>query len=455
MIDLKEMIIADAAKAVDGDFTENGTFCGVCTDSRKIEKGCLFIALEGEKFDGHDFIKIAEKEGAAAVLCRKKVDCRVPVIYVDDTRKALLQLASYYRSLFDGRVVGLTGSVGKTTTKEMTALVMSSEYETIKTQGNLNNDIGMPLTLFHIEPSTQAAVIEMGMNHKGEISRLTAVSRPDCAIITNIGVSHIENLGSRENILHAKLEILEGMKKGSYLFLNGDNDLLSTVKNDDYKIVFFGIHNENCAIQATDIEESPDCTVCNVLFEGKKYAMKVPVAGIHNVYDALAAFSVGVYAGISPEKAAASIAGYVPAGMRQKLTRKNGIIFIEDCYNASPDSVKAALNTLSAMESSRRIAVLGDMLELGSYSVAAHSECGKYAAEKGIDILFAYGKESENTAKAAAESGIGEIYTFSDENALADKLLHVIKSGDAVLFKASRGMKLENIIHILYEKTDN
>lgn len=455
MIDLKEITIADAAKAVGGHFTENGTFCGVCTDSRKICKGCLFVALEGEKFDGHDFIKNAEKEGAAAVLCRKRADCSVPVIYVDDTREALLQLASYYRSLFDVRVVGLTGSVGKTTTKEMTALVMSSEYETIKTKGNLNNDIGMPMTLFDIEPSTQTAVIEMGMNHKGEIARLTAVSRPDCAIITNIGVSHIENLGSRENILHAKLEILEGMKKGSYLFLNGDNDLLSTVENDDYKIIFFGINNDKCSIRATDIEESSDCTMCNVLFQGKKYAMKVPVAGIHNVYDALAAFAAGVYAGIPPERAASAIADYVPAGMRQKLTRKNGIMFIEDCYNASPDSVKAALNTLSAMDASRRIAVLGDMLELGNYSVTAHSECGKYAAEKGIDILFAYGEASKNTAKAAAENGVKEIYEFCDENALADELLRVIRNGDAVLFKASRGMKLENIINILYKKTDD
>ena len=447
---MKTLVLSEVAKAVDGKITADCNFTGVYTDSRKPVKGGLFIALEGDRFDGHDFIKNAKEDGAAAVLCRKKCETELPVIYVDDTKKALLDLASYYRGFFDIPVVGLTGSVGKTTTKEMTALVVASEYNTIKTQGNLNNDIGMPMTLFNIEETTEAAVIEMGMNHKGEISALTAVSRPSLSIITNVGVSHIENLGSRENILSAKLEILEGMKKGSALIINGDNDLLSTVENDGYDIVFFGIENEKCHVKATDLEMTQDGTRCNILFENNKYECFVPVAGIHNVYDALSAFAAGVKLGISPEKAAAAIAQYVPAGMRQKVVEKNGIVFIEDCYNASPDSVKAGINTLHTIKSQRHIAVLGDMLELGDYSETAHRECGKYAAEKGTDVLFAYGKASAFTADEAEKSSMNEVYHYTDEKLLAEKLSGFIKEGDAILFKASRGMKLENIINIIY-----
>ena len=449
---MKTLSLIEAAKAVNGTLTGDGVFTGVYTDSRKPLKGGLFLALEGEKFDGHDFIKNAEADGAAAVLCRKECETDLPVIYVDDTKKALLALASYYRGLFDIPVVGLTGSVGKTTTKEMTALVMASEYNTVKTQGNLNNDIGMPLTIFNIEEDTQAAVIEMGMNHKGEISTLTAVSRPVAAIITNIGVSHIENLGSRENILAAKLEILEGMQKGSPLVINGDNDLLSQVENPDYDVVFFGIENEKCHVRAVDLDMNEQGTHCNILYDNEKYSCFIPVAGIHNVYDALSAFAVGVKLGISPEKAAEAVSKYVPAGMRQKVVEKQGIVFIEDCYNASPDSVKAGVNTLLTVTAKRHIAVLGDMLELGDYAETAHRDCGKYVAEKKADVLFAYGKDSAFTAEEAKNSSVSEVYHYTDEKELAEKLSSFIKEGDAVLFKASRGMKLENIIHIIYEK---
>ena len=449
---MKTLTLTEAAKAVCGTLEGNGSFTGVYTDSRKPVKGGLFIALEGERFDGHDFVANAETDGAAAVMCRKKCETNLPVIYVEDTKKALLALASYYRGLFDIPVVGLTGSVGKTTTKEMTALVMASEYETIKTQGNLNNDIGMPLTLFNIEESTEAAVIEMGMNHKGEISTLTAVSRPVAAIISNVGVSHIENLGSRENILAAKLEILEGMKKNSPLIINGDNDMLRTVENADYDVIFFGIENEKCQVRAVDIEADEEKTVCNILYNDNKYRCVVPIAGIHNVYNALAAFTVGVKLGIDPEKAAKAVAGYVPEGMRQKTVRKNGVIFIEDCYNASPDSVKAGINTLAAVNANRRIAVLGDMLELGDYSETAHRDCGKYAAEKGIDVLFAYGNASAFTADEAQKNSLKEVYHFTDAAELSEKLSNFIKEGDSLLFKASRGMRLENIIHYIYDK---
>lgn len=452
---MKPLLLSDIAVAVNGTFTKDCTVNGIYTDSRKPVKGGLFVALEGDRFDGHDFIQCAQTDGAAALLCRKKTESSLPVVYVEDTKKALLDIASYYRGLFDIKVIGLTGSVGKTTTKEMTALVSAAEYRTIKTQGNLNNEIGMPLTLFNIEEDTQAAVIEMGMNHSGEISALTAVSRPDVGIITNVGVSHIENLGSRENILKAKLEILNGMQKGSPLVVNGDNDLLSQLELSDYNVMFFGIENEKSSVRAVDIEQTSEGIHFNILYNNEKYASYIPIAGIHNVYNALAAFTAGVCIGVEPRKAADSLKDYVPAGMRQKTVKKYGITFVEDCYNASPDSVKAGIKTLVSMGAKRTVAVLGDMLELGDYSRTAHSECGKYAGEKGIDVLFTYGKEAEYIASAAKSAGVNEVYVFSDAKALADSIAKIICSGDAVLYKASRGMKLENVIKFVYENLDD
>lgn len=449
---MKSLTLRETAIAVGSKDIFAGSFCGVYTDSRKPIAGGLFIALEGEKFDGHDFVINAEKDGAAAIIARKKVNCSIPVIYVDDTKKALLALGGYYRSLFDIRLIGLTGSVGKTTTKEMTYEVISQKYNAIKTQGNLNNDIGMPMTLFTIEEDTTAAVIEMGMNHKGEISTLTNVSKPDIAIITNIGVSHIENLGSRENILAAKLEILEGMKKGSSLVVCGDNDLLSTVKSEDYEIVLYGIENENSFVRAVNIEMLPEGTNCDFVVSGKSYRVFVPVSGIHNVYNALAAFTVGIKEGIAPEVAAAAIKNYVPSGMRQRTVKKGDMVFIEDCYNASPDSVKAGINALVGMNGKRSIAVLGDMLELGDYSQSAHTLCGEYAAEKSVDCVFTYGKEAHYIASAAKAHGVLDVFEFDDKKELIDKLLCYIKPCDAILFKASRGMRLEDVIKAVYEK---
>ena len=279
-----ELTLSRIAKAVGGRLS--GYDCivtSVSTDSRDIPKGCLFICLEGEKFDGHDFVSQAAQNGAAAVLVRKKVDSRIPVITVKDTGKALLDLAGYYRGTLDNlTVVGLTGSVGKTTTKEMTYAVLAEQFKTIKTEGNLNNEIGMPKTLLRLKDDTEAAVIEMGMNHFGEIERMTKSSRPDIGIITNIGVSHIEYLGSRDGILKAKLEILNGMKKGAPLILNGDNDKLVTVREPDYKLVFFGIENPNVDFRAKDIEEKNGFTSFTVEFYGASQRVTVPTVGFHN-----------------------------------------------------------------------------------------------------------------------------------------------------------------------------
>ncbi len=435
--------------ALSGDDT---VIDNISIDSREIKENTLFVAIKGERFDAHDFVSDVQKNGAAAVMCHKKVECSIPVIYVEDTSKVFLLLAKNYRRSIEGlKVIGLTGSVGKTTTKEMTYAVVSSKYRTIKTQGNLNNEIGMPKTLFTLDDSTEAAVIEMGMSNFGEISRLSGACLPDIGIITNIGVSHIEYLGSRDGILKAKLEILDGMKKGSTLILNGDNDKLQTVKRDDYNIVFFGIDNEKADIRAKKIEEKNGCTEFTVCWSGGSQRVIIPTVGIHNVYDALAAFSVGLELLIEPQKIAEALSGYEPSGMRQRIKSVNGITVIEDCYNASPDSQRAALNVLSSVRADRKIAVLGDMLELGEYSDKAHREVGEYAAEKNINLLLCYGNEAKNIADSAKSKGVN-VKHFTDKSALFTELLKELKSGDAVLFKASRGMKLEEVIEMLYKE---
>lgn len=424
----------------------------VSIDSRAVNSTSLFVAVKGERFDAHDFAKQVEESGAAAIVAHRALDVNIPVIYVEDTKKAFIDIARNYRqSIKNLTVIGLTGSVGKTTTKEMTYLVASRKFNAIKTQGNLNNDIGLPRTLFTLDDSCDGAVIEMGMSNFGEISLLSKTCLPDIGIITNIGVSHIEYLGSRDGILKAKLEILDGMKKGSTLILNYDNDKLRTVKSDEYNIVSFGIENEEAKVLGDEISEKDGETSFKVYFDGKSQAVTIPTIGIHNVYNALAAFCTGLEIGLEPSVIAEALSEYEPAGMRQRINKINGITVIEDCYNASPDSQRAAINALMSIEGERKIAVLGDMLELGDYSETAHTEIGEYAAAKKVDMLFAYGEESKHIAGAAEKGGV-KAFAFTDKTELTDALKKELKPSDAVLFKASRGMKLEEVINRLYEE---
>ncbi len=447
--------VAEIAKALGTIVDSQNIINRVSIDSRDVDKNTVFFAIKGERFDGHDFIKDVAEKGVGAIVSHKKVECSAPVIYVEDTKEALLGFASYYRCSFDDLlVVGLTGSVGKTTTKEMVACVLAQKGETMKTEGNLNNEIGVPKTLFRLECSIKNAVIEMGMDGAGQISVLTKCAKPDCGIITNVGVSHIENLGSREGILNAKLELLHGLSKGAPLFLNGDNDLLSTVKTDDYKVIFFGIENKNCDVLAEEIKEIGLTTEFVAVKGDIRQKITIPTVGIHNVYNALTAFAVGVEYDISPEKIVVGLLNYVPSGMRQRIKEIGGITVIEDCYNASPDSQKAGLNSLSKIAKGRKIAVLGDMLELGSYSETAHRNVGEYAAESKVDILYTYGEQSQFMADSAKKAGLKKVFAFADKDELTKYLLGEIKLGDTMLFKASRGMKLEEIIEKVYEQWD-
>ena len=424
----------------------------ISTDTRTLPKGCLFLALKGERFDGHEYIKKAIEEGAAAAVSEKPID-GCPCLVVNSTRQALLDIAKYYRSKFKPILIGVTGSVGKTTTKEMTALVLSEKYKTLKTGGNLNNEIGMPKTLFELDDSYEAAVIEMGMNHFGEMHRLATTSQPTFAMITNIGFSHVENLGSQEGILKAKSEIFDGMSGDAPLLTNGDDKLLAPLKEKLSRPVYlYGIENENCDFRAVDIRETNDSTSFSVKYKDGSQHIDMPCVGVHNVMNACAAFAVGVLNGVSPEQAAAAIAKYQPEGMRQRIEERDGKTLIIDCYNASPDSMKASLSVLAGMKvSGRKIAVLGDMLELGEASEKLHRLVGEYVGEYKPDMLYCYGEEAMFISAEAQKQGIASAAFHKDgKDMLCDELKEQIKDGDCILFKASRGMKLEEVIEKIF-----
>ena len=443
---------AAAALGANPEIYADADITNITIDSRDTSEGALFFAIKGDRFDAHDFVRDVILNGAEAAVCSRAIE-GVPenkIILVPDTRLAFLALAKHYRAKFDIPVVGLTGSVGKTTTKEMVAAVLSQKYKTLATQGNLNNEIGLPKMCFRLDSSYEAAVFEMGMSGFGEISRLTDTARPTIGIITNIGVCHIEMLGSREGILKAKMEILEGMEDSAPLIINGDNDLLPLgVKGIPNPITVCGISCPDADCRAENIVQNSDSMSFVINYRGERYPVTLPAVGMHNVYNACVAFACGMLLDLSPEQAVKGLSEYVPTGMRQKIVRKGGITVIEDCYNASPDSIKASLRVLGDLDCSRRIAVLGDMKELGSYSRSAHLECGGAAAESGVDVLLAYGDDAKWYIEGAG-SRVPCAMLFDDKETLACKLCSMLTEGDAVLFKASRAMKLEEVISAVY-----
>lgn len=449
---LEQLSLLDIAQALHAHCGAGAVITNICIDTREVAEGSLFIAIKGERFDGHDFIDKAFELGAAAVVSHKAVKAAGPVLLVHNTRKALLELGGWYRRRFDLFVAAVTGSVGKTSTKEMVDTVLSARYKTLKTEGNLNNEIGLPKTLFRLDKSYEAAVIEMGMSGFGEISRLSKAAYGSVGIITNIGVSHIEKLGSRENILKAKLELLDGLSPDAPLILNGDDELLQTVQLPDRRIIRYGIHNANADVRAEHLSASGLETSFDLLYKGNSFRAHVPVIGEHHVMNALAAFAAGIEAGMEPEAIIAALPGYTPSGMRQKIVDCRGIMVIEDCYNASPDSMQASLNVLSMLEiPGKRYAVLGDMLELGAYSEEAHREVGRMAAQSGSDGVLCFGPESAYIAQEAEKAGT-PARSFASKEELARWLTEHLAAGDAALFKASRGMKFEEILSAFYGK---
>ena len=420
---------------------------GIKKDNRQVEPGDLFVAISGENFDGHDFVSAAAKNGAVAALVSKDTDADIPCLKVEDTVIGLQKIAAGYRNDFDIPVVGVTGSVGKTTTKEMIACVLSEKYNTLKTQGNLNNEIGLPFTVLELNSEHQAAVIEMGMNHFGEISRLTRVARPNIAVISVIGESHIEFLGSKEGILKAKLEILEGLSEDGVVILNGDDELLWSQKGKlPFKTIYYGMKNAEVDIFGIEKSSSLEEITFTVReIEGAEF--KINVGGVHNLQNALAAIAVAKELKLSTAQIAAGLDAFENTGMRQKIIEKDGFLIINDCYNANPDSMRASLALLKKTEG-RRIAVLADMLELGEASWDAHLAIGKVAAES-ADIIMVTGDMRETVAQGARGS---EVYTFESAEELSKTLKGKLMPDDKVLVKASRGMHLERVVEKILEE---
>lgn len=425
----------------------------VVTDSRKVEPGCVFVCFPGERVDGHTFAAGAYRNGAAYIIANHPVD-GVPedrTVIVPDSARAMIRMASNYRMLFSPKMIGVTGSVGKTTTKEFCYAVLSAFGKTLKTEGNQNNDIGVPNTLFRLDNDTRYAVVEMGMDHLGEIERLARCARPSAGIITMIGVSHLENLGTRENILKAKMEICAGLPDGAPLALNADNDLLPTASVPArLRSVWFGIESETADVRAADIHTGTEGTTFTLVDKAYgSFAVSIPTAGLHTVYDALAAYAAATRLGLDPARCAAALSRYQATGMRQHIVEKGGITFIEDCYNASPDSMKAALSVLKALPNARKIALLGDMLELGDASESGHRATGEWAADAGVSLLIAYGPNSAVMAEAAKKRGIATVHCQTAAEVL-QYLQQSVRPGDAVLAKASHAMKLDEILADFY-----
>ena len=422
---------------------------GVSTDTRTIEKGCLFVAVRGERFDGNDFIPAAAEKGAAAALSdifEEVVHVNIPVICVRDTRAAQLKLARYHRDKFGVKLCGVTGSVGKTSTKDMIYAVLSAKYKTLRTQGNFNNDIGLPRTLFGLNESYGAAVIEMGMSALGEISALSQAAHPDCAVITNIGWCHIENLKTRRNILRAKLEILDGASEDAPLILCGDDEYLREVNEKmtgGRRIIRYGM-GDGCDVRAENVVHTENGESFDIIADGKRYAAAVPVMGEHHVLNALAAFAVGREFGMSAEEIVPALMDYEASGMRQRIEKRGGVTVILDCYNASPTSMKTSLSVLGGMKcTGRKIAVLGDMLELGEMSHKLHAGTADAVCEN-ADECFLYGHEMAYCRDELEKRGF-TVFHSEDKAALARTLRSHIKDGDILLFKGSRGMKMEEI----------
>ncbi len=459
---IKDIIKVTNGKLIKGE--ENAEIKEFCKDTRIIKKGDTYIGIKGENFDGNTLWQKAFEAGADTVIVqgidfsKEKLEQyqNKNIIEVKDTIQALADIATYKRTSCkkDFQVVGVTGSVGKTSTKDIIANVVAQKYSTLKTQGNNNNNIGLPFTIFKLE-NQEAAVIEMGMNHFGEISKLTKIAKPTISVITNIGTSHIGNLGSRENILKAKLEILEGMDK-KILVINNDNDLLhkyylENVENKDIEIHTYGIENDSDVMAENIILNENDSEfICNI--KGEKFKIKVPVGGIHFVYNAICAATVGTLLGLNQEQIKNGIETFELTKKRMDITElKNGVTIINDSYNASFESMQASLKYLNGLNSKRKIAVLGDMFELGEFSEELHEKVGKEVVKNKIDILICCGKNAKYIVENAEKEGMKKqnIYYFETREQVEELVKKIWQSGDSILFKASNGMKFFNIVENL------
>ncbi len=438
------------------------------TDSRDIDNTTLFVAIRGERFDGNDFVLDVLKNGAACALCERVPenikDINGSIIVVDDTIKALGALADAYVKRTAPKIIAVTGSVGKTTTKEFIYAVLNEKFTAHKTEGNYNNEIGLPLSMLSIKKDTDVAVFEMGMSFKGEISYLSKLAKPQIAAITNIGNSHIENLGSRENILAAKLEIADGLDPDGALFLNADEPLLFAQKDRFAQKTFFvSMQNPAADFRALNVRTYEDYSIYDLVLANRVVTnIQIPTIGTHTVFDSAYAFAIGTFMGMSDDEIKRGLMKFKNTGMRQNIYEYDKITIIEDCYNAGPESMKASLDVLarrSDSENARSVAVLGEMRELGEYSKQLHMEIGKTVVSKKIDMLFTFGRDAQNIVLGAINHGyitenVGINPDIEDPQATAQAIRKILKPGDVILFKASRAIKLERVIELLKELLD-
>ena len=451
----------------------NGTYYGdkqflekevsaITTDSRNIEKDGMFIAIKGERSDGHNYISQCFDNGALCCISENVLENETrPYIKVDSSLQALKDSAELYRSNLDVKVVGITGSVGKTSTKETIAAVLSQKYKVLKTQGNFNNEIGLPLTVFRLTQDDEIAVLEMGISDFGEMTRLTKIAKPDICVITNIGLCHLENLKTRDGILQAKTEIFKSMNKNGTVVLNGDDDKLITI-NEVYgkEPVFFGVNYKD-GVYADNIKnlglEGTSCTLHGVKASDNvsEFDIKIPIAGHHMLYNACAAAAVGAVLGLTSWQIRQGIESMETLAGRNHIIKENGLLIIDDCYNANPVSMKASIDVIDTAIG-RKVCILGDMFELGKNEKQLHFDVGEYLGTKSIDVLLTAG----GLAKQLAEGTIDyidnhykahecEVHAYDTRDELISDLANVIKKGDNILVKASHGMEFPKVIEAL------
>ncbi|WP_405356663.1 UDP-N-acetylmuramoyl-tripeptide--D-alanyl-D-alanine ligase [Ruminococcus sp.] len=451
---MKPITLQEVAMACCGTLHGNpdAVITSIVTDSRKAGKGSLFAAIKGARVDGHRFIPAVAEQGAVCVLCEEKPDTDIAYIKVESTLVALKGIAEYYRSLFTIPFIGITGSVGKTSTKEFISAVLAQKYNVHKTGGNFNNELGVPITLFGLEEEHEVAVIEMGISGFGEMTRLSKMVRPDICVITNIGYCHLENLGDRDGVLRAKTEMFQYLSADGTIILCHDDDKLRTVTdyhgirptfygtgNDEYRaenITEKGLDGIGCTLIHRSRTDDPD--------DNARIDVTIPTMGRHNVLNALCAMAVGTQLGLTPEEIKRGLESFENVGSRNHIIKTDTLTIIDDCYNANPTSTKAGLDTLSKL-GGRRVAILGDMKELGADEIALHREVGAYAKEVGIDMLVAVGPLSEATAEGY---GKGAYYYATVERCI-DRLKRYLRPGDTILVKASHSMRFERIVEAL------
>ncbi len=453
ILSAEEVLFATEGELVWG--TLDAKVNSVSIDSRKVSEGTLFVPIHGQKINSHDFIEEVLKKGAKISLTEEERDftgCVGTIIKVDNTILALQRLAKYYRNKFDVTVIGVTGSVGKTTTKEMIACGIGSNMEILKTEGNHNGQIGVPLTLLNLESKHQVAVIEMGISEIGEMERLADIANVDIGVVTNIGLSHIENFKNIETTRDEKLKLVK--KPDGYYCLNGDNPMLMQVSEDlKDRVIYFGL-NGKYAYKAEEISSSGGETTFVLVTDEFRDTVKIPCMGIHNVYNALAAITVAALLGIHLDDVKKGLMNYKGMAMRQQILKIGDITVIDDSYNASPDSAKGTIGILRNLESDgKNIVVMADMLELGEKSADLHHRLGRYIALEGVDVLITVGEMASYIAKGADEAGQQIIIEHCENNDEAfEKLINLLSPGDKVMVKGSRGMHTDVIVKKLKEK---